>query len=151
MPSQGSHPEQHSIRTQPGLKHTDPQWRKLLSPNSSSQELWGASCDLHGLAEQHITAAPVKRKGFVCSASFSTWLPHARGAWAWQLPPPFPGWPCTVTSVPTLCWQQAPFSCLRAAPALSSFVRMKGSSQSCTVCFDNRAALFALLYQYMEK
>lgn len=126
-------------------------WRRLPSPNSASQELWGASCDLHGLTEQHTTAAALKGEGLCVLLSFSTWLPHACGAQAWQQPQPFPGWSCTMTSVPILCWQQAPFSCLRAAPALSSFVRMKGSSQSCTVCFDNRAALFALLYQYMEK
>lgn len=149
-PPGDSHPEHHSIRTQPSLKHKS-LMEKAALPRFCFQELWGASCDLHGLTEQHNTAAALKGEGLCVLLSFPTWLPHACGAQAWQLPQPFPGWSCTVTSVPTLCWQQAPFPCLRAAPALSSFVRMKGSSQSCTVCFDNRAALFALLYQYMEK
>lgn len=84
----------------------------------------------------------LKKKEFMRLLSSSRLLPHACGASG--LARHFPRWPFTVTSFPVLCWQQAPITCMssfRAAPALSSFVRMKVSSQSCTTCFDNAGLL----------
>ena len=113
---------------------------KCHFPRTARGQLWSAWTNI----STYVTAAPLKRRSSRVSSHFPACCHMPVLCQAQRLACRFPRWPFAVTSFPALRWQQAPITCMssfRAAPALSSFVRMKVSSQSCTTWFVNAGLL----------
>lgn len=89
-------------------------------------------------------------KEFTCLLSFSSLLPQACGAPGMLAGMPFLMLALYCNFFPHTCASSRLPLCARAAPALSSFVRMKVSSLSCTTCFDSAGLLSRLCFISMQ-